>query len=255
MSTSQRSRSPEDDDADDQSQVEDGEGKKQINRACDFCHRMKMKCIGQSTAWKLHANRIGGSGTDRAGKENPPCRRCKQGGHTCTFNGPRKSKSTRVEESVADDAQCGILMLVASNLSKVRWGRCKAPFRSFSNCSELLCRRLSTQLRLLLLLSNLIVSRDLHYIAKSARADTAPSAANLCPERVPAHYANDVRPADPLQPKSTFIRPVKYPSNANNPSVATIHSPSDSDPDPTRLTLQTALCTFGRRRGRDRSHD
>jgi hypothetical protein len=38
---------------------------------------MKMKCIG---------------------KENPPCNRCRQSGHECTFDGPRKSKASKVEE-------------------------------------------------------------------------------------------------------------------------------------------------------------
>ncbi|BEI86267.1 hypothetical protein CcaverHIS002_0605540 [Cutaneotrichosporon cavernicola] len=47
------------------------------NRACDFCHRMKMKCIG---------------------KENPPCNRCRQSRHECTFDGPRKSKASKVED-------------------------------------------------------------------------------------------------------------------------------------------------------------
>ncbi|KLT44131.1 hypothetical protein CC85DRAFT_283918 [Cutaneotrichosporon oleaginosum] len=38
---------------------------------------MKMKCIG---------------------KENPPCNRCRQSGHECTFDGPRKSKASKVED-------------------------------------------------------------------------------------------------------------------------------------------------------------
>lgn len=46
----------------------------------DHCHKMKMRCIG---------------------KEDPPCKRCRAGGHVCTFDGPRKSKSSRVEEWVA----------------------------------------------------------------------------------------------------------------------------------------------------------
>lgn len=45
----------------------------------DFCHRMKMKCIG---------------------KEDPPCNRCRASGQECTFDGPRKSKASKVEESV-----------------------------------------------------------------------------------------------------------------------------------------------------------
>ncbi|WOO78184.1 Transcriptional activator of proteases prtT [Vanrija pseudolonga] len=47
------------------------------SRVTDFCHRMKMKCIG---------------------KENPPCNRCRQSGHQCTFDGPRKSKASKVED-------------------------------------------------------------------------------------------------------------------------------------------------------------
>lgn len=43
----------------------------------DFCHRMKMKCIG---------------------KEDPPCNRCRQSGQNCTFDGRRKSKAAKVEE-------------------------------------------------------------------------------------------------------------------------------------------------------------
>lgn len=38
---------------------------------------MKMKCIG---------------------KENPPCNRCRQSRQECTFDGPRKSKASKVEE-------------------------------------------------------------------------------------------------------------------------------------------------------------
>jgi len=34
------------------------------------------------------------------GKETPPCNRCRQAGHRCTFDGPRKSKNSKVEEWV-----------------------------------------------------------------------------------------------------------------------------------------------------------
>nr|XP_019049377.1 hypothetical protein I302_03163 [Kwoniella bestiolae CBS 10118]OCF28307.1 hypothetical protein I302_03163 [Kwoniella bestiolae CBS 10118] len=59
------------------------------NRACDYCHRMKMKCIG---------------------KENPPCNRCRQSKHPCTFDGPRKSKSSKVEDRLRlVEAQIGAM--------------------------------------------------------------------------------------------------------------------------------------------------
>ncbi|ORX36060.1 hypothetical protein BD324DRAFT_630025 [Kockovaella imperatae] len=51
--------------------------RKQAGRACDYCHRMKMKCLG---------------------KENPPCNRCRASGHVCTFDGPRKTKSSKVDD-------------------------------------------------------------------------------------------------------------------------------------------------------------
>ncbi|ORY32276.1 hypothetical protein BCR39DRAFT_45188 [Naematelia encephala] len=70
---SERTHSP-DDDLDEKDEL--GQ-RKLANRACDFCHRMKMKCIG---------------------KETPPCNRCRSAGHACTFDGPRKSKSSKVED-------------------------------------------------------------------------------------------------------------------------------------------------------------
>ncbi|KAK6905849.1 hypothetical protein I203_106683 [Kwoniella mangroviensis CBS 8507] len=55
----------------------------------DYCHRMKMKCIG---------------------KENPPCNRCRQSKHPCTFDGPRKSKSSKVEDRLRlVEAQIGAM--------------------------------------------------------------------------------------------------------------------------------------------------
>ncbi|KAK8866058.1 hypothetical protein IAR55_001209 [Kwoniella newhampshirensis] len=95
MMGDQSERSPpsgDDDEADDREAAPtrtNGSGTAAANRACDYCHRMKMKCIG---------------------KENPPCNRCRQSGHPCTFDGPRKSKSSKVEDRLRlVEAQIGAM--------------------------------------------------------------------------------------------------------------------------------------------------
>ncbi|EIW72511.1 hypothetical protein TREMEDRAFT_41800 [Tremella mesenterica DSM 1558] len=74
----------------------------------DFCHRMKMKCIG---------------------KENPPCNRCRQSGHVCTFDGPRKSKSSKVEDRLRIvEAQMGALQTTMEELLRLQQGGSRPMF-------------------------------------------------------------------------------------------------------------------------------
>lgn len=49
-----------------------------VNRACDECHRLKMRCTKD--------------------KDSQSCTRCLQGSRPCTFEGPRKSKTSKVED-------------------------------------------------------------------------------------------------------------------------------------------------------------
>ncbi|WOO82902.1 Protein priB [Vanrija pseudolonga] len=46
-------------------------------RACDFCHQMKIKCVG---------------------KDNPPCKRCRSLGEECTFDRRRAAVPTRTDK-------------------------------------------------------------------------------------------------------------------------------------------------------------
>ncbi|WVF70335.1 hypothetical protein IAT40_005125 [Kwoniella sp. CBS 6097] len=79
-----------------------GSGPANSNRACDYCHRMKMKCIG---------------------KENPPCNRCRQSKHPCTFDGPRKSKSSKVEDRLRlVEAQIGLMQGSINELLNLQRG-------------------------------------------------------------------------------------------------------------------------------------
>ncbi|KIR69390.1 hypothetical protein I314_00501, partial [Cryptococcus bacillisporus CA1873] len=49
-----------------------------VNRACDECHRLKMRCTKDN--------------------DSQSCTRCLQGNRPCRFEGPRKSKTSKVED-------------------------------------------------------------------------------------------------------------------------------------------------------------
>ncbi|WVQ97571.1 hypothetical protein IAU59_004685 [Kwoniella sp. CBS 9459] len=101
---SERSPGSDDEGYDDKdaSQGGKGNGPANSNRACDYCHRMKMKCIG---------------------KENPPCNRCRQSKHPCTFDGPRKSKSSKVEDRLRlVEAQIGLMQGSINELLNLQRG-------------------------------------------------------------------------------------------------------------------------------------
>ncbi|OCF41603.1 hypothetical protein I317_04615 [Kwoniella heveanensis CBS 569] len=104
---SERSAGGSDDDGYDEKEAPqggkaNGSGAGNSNRACDYCHRMKMKCIG---------------------KENPPCNRCRQSKHPCTFDGPRKSKSSKVEDRLRlVEAQIGLMQGSINELLNLQRG-------------------------------------------------------------------------------------------------------------------------------------
>ncbi|WVQ82646.1 hypothetical protein IAT38_004778 [Cryptococcus sp. DSM 104549] len=78
------------------------------NRACDECHRLKMKCIKD--------------------KDNEPCTRCRQGNRHCTFDGPRKSKQSKVEERLRlVEAQIGSMQGNLEELLRLQRGAVGVP--------------------------------------------------------------------------------------------------------------------------------
>ncbi|RXK36515.1 hypothetical protein M231_06237 [Tremella mesenterica] len=63
------------------------------------------------------------------GKENPPCNRCRQSGHVCTFDGPRKSKSSKVEDRLRIvEAQMGALQTTMEELLRLQQGGSRPMF-------------------------------------------------------------------------------------------------------------------------------
>lgn len=57
------------------------------------------------------------------GKENPPCNRCRQSGHICTFDGPRKTKGSKVEDRLkVVEAQMGALQSTMEELIRLQRG-------------------------------------------------------------------------------------------------------------------------------------
>nr|XP_031860933.1 uncharacterized protein CI109_003660 [Kwoniella shandongensis]KAA5528005.1 hypothetical protein CI109_003660 [Kwoniella shandongensis] len=206
----QNERSPlsgDDDDVDDRDAAPartNGSGTVAPNRACDYCHRMKMKCIG---------------------KENPPCNRCRQSGHPCTFDGPRKSKSSKVEDRLRlVEAQIGAMQGSLEEMLRLQRGRAGMSVPMYPAPSDTMAT------------PNTVVSLGSMFDPRSQ-----PSPHQLQMEPTPASSSRDSRlpPGPPVHPHQLHgqIPPGQAPWLGHTPAsrppqVASPHaSPHNSDDD------------------------